>query len=90
MRVLLLEPYYGGSHRRWADGYLRTTSHDLTLLTLPAQAWKWRMQGGAVTLARQFRDLQQRPDVILASDMLDLTVFRALTRDLTSDFPSAL
>jgi glycosyltransferase involved in cell wall biosynthesis len=88
--LLLIEPYYGGSHRQWADTYQRHTRHNLTLLTLPAQAWKWRMQGGAVTLARQFAERHLQPDVILASDMIDLSTFRALTRHHTHHTPTAL
>lgn len=76
--VLLVEPYFGGSHRAWAEGYRKASSHHIHLLTLPAQFWKWRMQGGAVTLARLYRDLQFQPDVVLASDMFDLSTFRAL------------
>ena len=78
--VLLIEPYYGGSHRAWADGYVRYSNHQVQLLKLPAQFWKWRMQGGAVTLARLFTERKLQPDVILASDMFDLATFRALTR----------
>ena len=40
MKVLLIEPYYGGSHRAWAEGYAAHSSHGLTLLTLPARFWK--------------------------------------------------
>lgn len=91
MKILLIEPYYGGSHRTWADGYQRHSQHEVTLLTLPAQFWKWRMQGGAVTLARLYRELHDeqayRPDVIIASDMFNLATFRALTRELTQDIP---
>lgn len=52
MRILLIEPYYGGSHKAWADGLWHYSRHHIDLLTLPAQFWKWRMQGGAITLAR--------------------------------------
>ncbi|MEM6284194.1 MAG: DUF3524 domain-containing protein [Chloroflexota bacterium] len=88
--VTVLEPYYGGSHRVWADGYHRHSNHNITLLTMPAQAWKWRMQGGAVTLAREFAATGTQPDVILASDMMDLSIFRALTRHTTHNIPHAL
>jgi glycosyltransferase involved in cell wall biosynthesis len=90
MNVLLLEPYCGGSHRAWAEGYVRHSRHDVTLLGLSARFWKWRMQGGAVTLVEQARTLDYRPDVILASDMLNLPVFLALTRDFLPDVPTAL
>ena len=78
--ILLIEPYFGGSHRAWAEGYQHHSSHHVQLLTLPAQFWKWRMQGGAVTLARMVAEQQLSPDVVVASDMFDLSTFRALTR----------
>ncbi len=90
MRIFLLEPYYGGSHRAWADGYAAHSRHQVQLFTLPARFWKWRMQGAAVTLAEQVRTQPVRPDLILASDMLHLPVFLGLTRDILADVPVAL
>ena len=90
LNVLLIEAYYGGSHRLWADGYQQHSSHHIHLLTLPAQAWKWRMQGGAVTLARIFLEGEFKPDIVLASDMMNLATFQALTRSRTADIPFAL
>jgi glycosyltransferase involved in cell wall biosynthesis len=81
VRVWALEPYYGGSHRQFLDGLSRHSTHDLTLFTLPGRHWKWRMHGGALTLAAEVADRlargELRPDVFLASDMLDLPVFLA-------------
>ena len=48
------------------------------------------MHGGAVTLARQFLESKVRPDVIVATDMLDLTTFLSLTRPYTATIPVAL
>ena len=48
------------------------------------------MHGGAVTLARQFLALKRVPDCILATDMLDLTTFLALTRSRTWHVPAAV
>ncbi len=90
MRVLLLSPYHGGSHAAWAEGLQRHSGHDIELLALPDRFWKWRMHGGAVTLARRFMESCERPDVILATDMLDLSTFLALTRSLTSNVPALL
>ena len=87
MRIALLESYYGGSHRAWADGYARHSRHDIELVTLPAQFWKWRMQGGAISLARKLRS---KPDLALASSMVDLSIFRALTWRRLGDTPLAL
>jgi len=87
MRIALLESYYGGSHKAWADGYRRFSRHDIELITLPAQFWKWRMQGAAITFARL---LDWKPDLILASSMVDLSIFRALTHDRLPDVPIAM
>ena len=73
MKILLVEPYHTGSHASWAEGYARYSQHQVDILSLPGRFWKWRMHGGAVTLARQFLESETQPDLILATDMLDLT-----------------
>ncbi|HHL39804.1 MAG TPA: DUF3524 domain-containing protein [Deltaproteobacteria bacterium] len=89
-KILLVEPYLTGSHSAWAKGYACASAHDVELLTLEGRYWKWRMHGGAVTLARRFLRKGPRPDVLLATDMLDLTTFLALTRTVTGRTPAAL
>ena len=90
MKILLLEPFFSGSHQQWAEGLQRHSSHDFQILSLPGRHWKWRMYGGAVTLAAQFNQLDDLPDLILATDMLDLPTFMALTRDKIHKIPVAL
>jgi len=90
LRVWLLEPYSSGSHRAWAEGFRAHSQHQVVPLVLPGRFWKWRMHGGAVTLARQALSLREQPHVILATDMLDLTTFLALTRERCHDVPAAL
>lgn len=83
MKLLFLNPYHGGSHAAVAEGYAAASRHQVTLLTLPMTGgWRWRMRGAAVTLARMAREQRPAADVILATDMLDLATFRALTRDI--------
>lgn len=84
MQVLLLEPYYTGSHAAWVAGYAAHSRHQVSCLTMPGRFWKWRMHGGAVALARRFLASSLAPDVILATDMLDVTTFLALTRGRSS------
>lgn len=48
------------------------------------------MFGGAVALAEQWKKLDFTPDLILATDMLDLSTFLALTRRETAGIPVAL
>lgn len=90
MKIALISPYHGGSHRAWAEGLRRRSAHEVTFFTLPARFWKWRMHGGAVTLARRFLQSGGRPDLLLATDMLDLTTFLAMTRQHTARTPAVL
>ena len=88
--ILLIEPYDTGSHAVWMRGYQAHSAHEVHILSLEGQFWQWRMLGGAVTLAERFRALDTLPDLIVASDMLDLTTFLALTRSRTAGIPVAV
>lgn len=90
MQILLISPYHSGSHAAWAEGYARNSRHEVKLLTLAGRFWKWRMHGGAVTLARLFLAGDFAPDLIIADDMLDVTTFLALTRERTHNVPFVL
>lgn len=87
MNLLIISPYHGGSHAAWHRGYAKNSRFETTLLSLPDRFWKWRMHGGAVTLARRFMSQLQAPDALLATDMLDLSTFAALTRARTAQLP---
>ena len=85
MNIYLIEPYFTGSHRSWAEGYQQYSRHHVHLLTMPGYFWKWRMHGAAVTLADSLRKAfasDYPPDLLLVSDMIDLTTLLAITRQL--------
>src|SRR5262245_53469502 len=88
--IVLLEPYDTGSHAAWMRGYQHYSAHQVEILSLSGQWWQWRMQGGAVTLARLLTESALSPDLIVASDMLDLTTFLALTRTRTMNTPTVV
>ena len=93
MKILLIEPYFGGSHQVWAEGYGRHSRHDVHLLTMPARFWTWRMRGGAISLAAETERWvteHGRPDLVLASDMLDLPAYLGAARRSLGDVPVAL
>ena len=90
MKIWLVEPYLTGSHQAWAEGYRQHSRHQVRLLALPGRFWKWRMQGGAITLARQAQALDEPPNVILASDMLNVPTFLTLAGTRLSTVPIAL
>ena len=89
-RILVLEPYFGGSHRSVLECLLPRLPFEHDLLTLPARKWKWRMRHAAVTLADQVRaalDAGAAWDAILCSDMLNLAEFRGLVPDSVRRLP---
>ena len=90
LKILLLEPFFSGSHQLWAKGLKEHSKHSIRILSLPGRHWKWRMHGGAVELAKQFNELEEIPNLILATSMLDLTTFLALTRKRSADIPVAI
>ncbi|MFQ5641135.1 MAG: DUF3524 domain-containing protein [bacterium] len=90
MNILILEPYLTGSHKAWAEGYQKYSRHRVEILSLSGHFWKWRMHGGAVTLVKKYVASEFKPDVLLATDMLDLSTFLALTREHTTHLPTAL
>jgi glycosyltransferase involved in cell wall biosynthesis len=90
MNILLLEPYFVGSHAAWARGYAACSRHRVDILSLPGRHWKWRMHGGAVTLAQRFLEEERSADLLLASAMLDLTTFLALSRQRSAHLKSVL
>ncbi|MEZ4982818.1 MAG: DUF3524 domain-containing protein [Saprospiraceae bacterium] len=75
MKILLIEPFFVGSHQSWAEGLQEFSNHTISILSLPGRHWKWRMAGAAIELAEQFNKLEEMPDAILATDMLDLATF---------------
>ena len=88
--ILLIEPFFTGSHKSWAEAYARCSRHNIQILKLSGHFWKWRMHGGAVTLARKFMESDFKVEALIATDMLDLTTFLAITRSRTARLPTAL
>ena len=78
MKILIIEPYFEGSHKRWILEFQKFSSHTIELLTLPGRYWKWRMHGGALSLAEKYNELNFKPDIILTSDMLNLPLFKSV------------
>lgn len=79
-KIALIEPFMTGSHRLWAEGLKENLPYDIKIFSLPGFNWKWRMNGGAVLLAEMFIDSGFCPDLIVASDMIDLSLFISLIR----------
>lgn len=87
MNITLIEPFYSGSHKQFADQLKKYSRHQITLLTLDGKFWKWRVYGGAQTLAEAFNQLNVQTDLLLVTDMLDLPTFIGATRHKLNNIP---
>ena len=93
MKILALEPFYGGSHKSFIDGCAKHSKHEWTVLTLPPFKWKWRMRHSAVTFANQVNELIQNGqtlDLLFCTDMLPLAEFKGLVHPSIAQLPSIL
>ena len=80
LKVLFLEPFYGGSHREFARGFREHSRHRVELATLPPRFWKWRMRGAALAFARKVKH-PEAYDVLVASSLMSLADLKALWED---------
>jgi glycosyltransferase involved in cell wall biosynthesis len=77
VKILMLEPFFGGSHRDFALGLQAHSRHAIELLTLPDRFWKWRMRGAALHFRAQLAQ-PEAYDLILATSLMSLADFAAL------------
>jgi glycosyltransferase involved in cell wall biosynthesis len=55
LKILAIEPYFGGPHADFLEGLRAHSRHQWTLLTMPAKQWKWRMHGAPMHLAQELQ-----------------------------------
>ena len=78
LRIAAVEPFLGGSHKAFLEGYQRFSRHKVDIFGLPARKWKWRMRGAALHFADVLRDKARDYDLLFASDFLSLADLIAL------------
>lgn len=84
-KILLIEPYYGGSHKRFLDGLVSHIDAQFTLMSLPARKWKMRMQLAAPWFISELAMLpiaERSFDTVLCSSFIDVAVFKAMAASL--------
>jgi len=75
-KVLLVEPWFTGSHRAWAEGFQHYSRHDVALLTRRPGGWRTTIEKSARELATAVDSI---PEVLVASSMMDLVEFQHLS-----------
>ena len=90
MKILALEPYYGGSHRAFVDGWAEGSHHDWAILGLPPYKWKWRMRHSAIYFAEEIAKRKPEADLVFCSDMLNLAELIGLLPNAYRDLPKVV
>lgn len=90
-KVLVLEPYYGGSHKAFLSDLEKYLPLDFDLYTLPARKWKWRMRFSAPYFAEKLHALSEDAyedySCILCSTFVDVATLLALSPQWVRDIP---
>lgn len=90
-RLLILEPYWGGSHSQFLTGLQQHLDAECQLMCLPARNWKMRMQLSApwaVNCLRKLPCAQRRFDTVLCSTFMDVAVLRSLLANVAGWSPT--
>ncbi|QDV23152.1 tRNA-queuosine alpha-mannosyltransferase domain-containing protein [Aureliella helgolandensis] len=90
VRVLVLEPFGGGSHAAFYRQWSQFSDHRFHILELPAVHWKWRSRHSSLTLAEyanQAVEEGQTFDIIFASEMLHVAEWRGFACESLRKLP---
>ncbi len=78
MKILILEPYFGGSHKHFLTDLAANIAARFTWMTLPARKWKWRMRLAAPLFAEQLFEVEEHFNCILCSTFVDVATLRGM------------
>ncbi|MCB2184684.1 MAG: DUF3524 domain-containing protein [Desulfobulbaceae bacterium] len=85
-KILVLEPYYGGSHKNFLKGLEANLPYTFHFLTMPARKWKWRMRFSAPYFASKLPKTADY-DALLCSTFVDVATLKGLAPSWISETP---
>ena len=77
MKFLFIESFFLGSHRLFAEGLAACSSHEIDILSMPGENWRWRMLGAALHVIEAVPSLEPY-DGLIVSDLFNLADFKTL------------
>lgn len=90
MRIAILDPFFDESHKSWAEGLIRHSAHQYDLITLSAHHWKWKMASGAIYCADVINKSMSKYNLIIATDMVNVSLLKATLVTPNNGIPIAL
>ncbi|MBW2570570.1 MAG: DUF3524 domain-containing protein, partial [Deltaproteobacteria bacterium] len=74
MNYLFIETYFIGSHSLFVNGLSAHSSHDIDIITMRGENWRWRMLGAALHIVDKI-PLLEKYDGIIVTDLFNLADF---------------
>jgi len=80
---VVIEPFYGGSHKQLVDLVFRDVLDNTVLLTSPDKKWHWKARTSSLFFSQKIPTLPRPGDLVLfTSSVLNLAELVALRPDL--------
>ncbi len=76
--VLVLEPWYRGSHRKWLDGWRSTSQHQINVVQGPDTGWRRSLVTAPARFAEAITQSSVEIDALVASSPIDLATVMGL------------
>lgn len=77
MKFLFIETYCRGSHERFVQGLRSCSCHEIDVVSMPGENWRWRMLAAALHMVDVIPSLDGY-DGIIVTDLFNLADFKAL------------
>ncbi len=77
MKYLFIESFSIGSHALFAKGLADHSAHDIDLIEMPGENFRWRMLGAALYMADNIPNIEEY-DGVIVTDLFNLSDFKAL------------
>ncbi|CAD7088402.1 unnamed protein product [Hermetia illucens] len=82
-RILIIEPFYGGSHKQLLDTLLEGINPiDYEVFSLPAKKWHWRARTSALYFSQTI-PMEHQYQILFTSSILNLAELLGVRPDLT-------